>query len=135
MATKGVIPSFQGCRRRQEKSKITDRCGYFGLLRSNDGVCQGTMTQVCWTRYSATTLANIGVFPGFARYTKRYRLLRLLQMEGGVAEQNRRAVETCTFRDTGGRDRLLTPALSPAATVRQRGESVEEERENPMADV
>ena len=55
---------------------------YCGLLRSSDGVCQGTMTQVCWTRYSATTLANIGVFPCFARYTKRYRLLRLLQMWG-----------------------------------------------------
>jgi len=29
-------------------------------------------------------------------------------------------------------DRLLTPALSPAATARQRGESVEEEREKKL---
>ena len=84
------------------------------------------MTQVCWTRYSATTLANIGVFPCFARYTKRYRLLRPLQMWGRRrGTEPTRGRDLSTFRDTGGRDRLLTPALS----------SVEEERENPMADV
>ena len=41
-------------------------------------LCQGTMTQVCWTRYTATTLANTGVYRCFARYTKRYRSLRPL---------------------------------------------------------
>src|SRR6266576_2369274 len=38
------------------------------------------MTQVCWTRYTATTLANTDVYRCFARYTKRYRSLRPLHV-------------------------------------------------------
>src|SRR5437867_8230443 len=36
------------------------------------------MTQVGWTRYTATTLANTDVYRCFARYTKCYRSLRPL---------------------------------------------------------
>src|SRR5436190_21769368 len=92
MATKGVIPSFKDVCDAKKNRKLRIGADRFGLLQSSDGVCQGTMTQVCWTRYSATTLANIGVFPCFARYTKRYRIATPATMGGGIAEQNRRAV-------------------------------------------
>src|SRR2546426_745774 len=82
-STRRQTKGWTGDKRREQRDLIAPANGWqknrklrigadsFGLLRSSDGVCQGTMTQVCWTRYSATTLVNIGVFPGFARYNKR----------------------------------------------------------------
>ena len=66
------------------------------------------------------------LFPGFCPLHQTLQVATPVT-NGGAASRNRTdaRLDLSTFRDTGGRDRLLTPALS----------SVEEERENPLADV